>query len=150
MSKKHCRGKPEIVHRVLQIILMFTLVACAKHSSSVQNWNNYQKLNGEEIKIAFSNVRDNAEVQDSLKTTAENQWHADGRFISLWNNQQQSGKVTGRWFVQEDSRCVVIESGIPSMLNQTRCGPIYKRNQQYYTVNDDGSIHGIHSLSELP
>ncbi len=150
MNRKNYPGNAKIVQQIFCLTIAFTLLACASSSSSLQNWAVYQQLSGEEIKLAFNNVRDQAEVQDALVTTAENQWHADGRFISIWNNQQQSGKVTGRWFVQQDTRCVIIETGLPSMTNQTKCGPIFERNEKYYTVNEDGSIHGIHTLSELP
>ncbi|MFK8048380.1 MAG: hypothetical protein AB8B81_08105 [Halioglobus sp.] len=108
------------------------------------------QLTDEEIIRAFSDVRDNAEVQDVAKTRAVNSWYADGRFISRWNNGVDSGEVTGTWRVENDLRCVTISSGLPQRHGQESCGPVYRRGSKYLSVNSDGSIHGIHTLSPLP
>ncbi len=127
----------------------FWLSGCLNHAVPNQIPVNFKPLSGAQIKQAFYDVRDQAQVQDSLNTTANNQWHSDGKFISVWSNSQESGTVTGKWFVTENARCVVIESGLPTMVNQTKCGPIYRHNEKYYTVNEDGSIHGIHTVTKL-
>ena len=137
--------------RVLACIsLSICLLACINTPAPKPIPDGYKQLTGAEIKNAFDNVTDQALVQDSLNTTAENQWYSDGRFISNWTNRKQSGKVTGQWFVRNNIRCVLIKSGLPNMTNQTKCGPIYQHQNKYYTVNQDGSIHGIHTLTKLP
>ena len=108
------------------------------------------QLSNEEIFQAFADVRDDAEVQDVARTRAVNSWYADGRFISRWNNGVDSGEVTGTWRVKNDLRCVTIFAGLPQRLGQESCGAVYRRGSKYLSVNSDGSIHGIHTLSPLP
>ncbi len=132
------------------ILITSALYCCAYNPPNNQNWAGYQRLSGEEILLAFNNVRDDAQVQDAAATIAVNHWHEKGTFVTLWTNQKQSGTVTGQWFVRNDTRCVIIESGLPSFDDEARCGPIYQRDDRYYTVNRDGTVHGIHALSKLP
>lgn len=108
-----------------------------------------QQLTGEEIKRAFSNVRDDAQVQDAAGTSAVNYWHADGRFINRWSNAAARGEVIGRWRVVGDKRCINIQSGLPEREGKEFCSPIYRAGTDYVTINADGSIHGVHTLSPM-
>jgi len=137
------------VRELIGISLSFCLAACINRTLPIQIPNSYKQLTGAEIKNVFDDAADQAQVQDSLNTTAENQWYSDGSFISVWTNRKQSGTVTGQWFVRDNTRCVIIKSGLPSMSNHTKCGPIYQHQNKYYTINPDGSIHGIHTLTKL-
>ena len=107
------------------------------------------RLSTEEIKQAFANVRDEAQVQDSAGTTAVNYWYADGRFVNEWSSQNDSGRVTGRWRAENDQRCILISSGLPDRIGKETCGPVYRRGQIYLSLNPDGSIHGKHRLSPM-
>jgi len=106
-------------------------------------------LTSEEIHKTFSNVKDQAQVQDKAKTRATNLWLDDGQFTSTWRNSQANGIVSGKWYVQESQRCVIIETGLPDLTGKPKCGPIYRQGDSYLTVNPNGSIHGIHQLSPL-
>lgn len=108
------------------------------------------ELSGEEIQQAFSDVRDNAEVQDAAKTRASNDWYADGRFINRWDNGTNSGVVTGTWRIKGNQRCVTVTIGLPGRVGKESCGVISRRGDKYLSYNPDGSIHGIHTLSPLP
>jgi len=108
-----------------------------------------RRLSTEEIRQAFANVHDTARVQNSSGTTAVNQWFADGRLINNWSNSSASGTVTARWYVENGMRCVLIQSGIPAEIGKKKCGPVYQRGMDYFSVNADGSIHGIHRLSPM-
>ena len=80
------------------------------------------RLTTQEIKQAFANVRDTAQVQDSAGTSATNLWFEDGRFINQWSNSNASGTVTGRWYAENEQRCVIIQtpSIIPLFLISSR------------------------------
>ena len=106
-------------------------------------------LTGEEISKTFSNVIDHAQVQDRAKTRATNLWLDNGKFTSEWINHQSDGIVSGKWYVQEDQRCVIIKTGLPELTGRPTCGAIYRQGDRYLSVNTDGSIHGIHHLSPL-
>lgn len=124
------------------------ILACFSFTAQGQMKDAYQ-LSGAEIRAAFDNVRDDAKVADKAGTTAVNYWYADGRFRNAWANGSASGKVVGRWYVQEDLRCVVIDSGLGSSDDKPRCGPIFRRGMTYFSMNPDGSTHGVHTLTPI-
>ena len=86
---------------------------------------------------------------DAVGTTAVNHWYADGTFTSEWSNQETSGKVVGRWRAFANQRCVIIESGLPDHSARERCSPILRRGDNYVSINADGSVHGIHTLTPI-
>ncbi len=107
------------------------------------------RLTTGEIAQVFSGVRDDATVQDAAGTSAVNFWCADGTFTNAWSNGTRSGKVVGRWRAFNDERCVVITSGHPEFEDVERCSPILRTGERYLSVNPDGSIHGVHTLSTI-
>ncbi len=110
---------------------------------------NAVRLSTQEIKLAFANVLDTAEVQDSVGTTAVNRWYDDGRFSNEWSAAHGSGKVTGRWRAFDSQRCIIIESGLADRIGKETCAAVYRHGQTYFSLNPDGSIHGKHTLSPL-
>jgi hypothetical protein len=123
-------------------LIVIGSIACAEPQSSV-------RLTTEEIRQIFSGVRDDAMVQDAAGTSAVNYWCADGTFTNEWSNETGSGQVVGRWRAINDQRCVVIFSGLPDDSDTERCSPILRDGGQYLSVNPDGSIHGVHTLSPI-
>ncbi len=118
-------------------------ITCAELQSGIP-------LSTDEIREAFSGVRDDAIVQDAEGTRAVNYWCADGTFVSEWSNGSVLGRVAGRWWALDDQRCVVIVSGPEELVDTERCGPVLRSGEQYLSVDPDGSIHGIHTLSPMP
>ena len=94
-------------------------------------------------------MRDRASVQDSAGTTAVNAWYSDGSFVNRWQNGEHSGEVRGRWWARDDKRCIVITAGLPEREGVESCSPLYREGERYFSVNPDGSVHGIHQLSPL-
>ena len=142
------------------LYLCFFCLACLATSPSARAETNVPEaasepdasavqLSDEEILQAFANVRDDAIVQDAAGTRAVNRWHADGRFMSRWSNGTDSGEVTGTWRVENDLRCITISTGLPQRVGQESCGPVFRRGSKYLSINSDGSIHGVHTLSPL-
>ena len=107
------------------------------------------RLSTEEIRQVFANVRDDARVQDAAGTTAVNFWYADGSFTNAWSNQHGSGTVQGRWRAQDGKRCIVITAGLPERIGKESCSRVLRRGQEYLSLNPDGSIHGIHTLTPM-
>ena len=129
-------------------VYLVGLVPLAALAQAV-DWREFRRLDTAEITATFAGVRDDALVQDGSGGSAVNHWYADGRFTSEWQAGGETGIVRGRWFARDDKRCVVIESGLPSLEGESRCGPVYTRDGKYYSVNAEGGIHGIHTLSPL-
>jgi hypothetical protein len=139
------------IMKSLRLGLFALLFLVGPNSLSFANdpLNDLRPLTGEEIRKTFRNVKDHAQVQDKAKTRATNLWLDDGQFTSTWRNDRANGIVSGKWYVQEGQRCVIIETGLPDLTGKPRCGAIYRQGDRYFTVNLDGSIHGIHQLSPL-
>ena len=123
-------------------LLVILSTGCTEPESS-------NRLTTEEIRQTFSSVRDDATVQDAKGTRAVNYWCADGTFTNEWSNGTRSGRVIGRWRAINDQRCIVIVSGLREYGNSERCGPIFRDAEQYLSVNPDGSVHGVHTLSPM-
>ncbi|MGC6475687.1 MAG: hypothetical protein ACON41_03515 [Parvibaculales bacterium] len=103
-----------------------------------------------EIKTIFANVRDDAQVQDKKATRAINFWYADGRFENNWSRADANGRVTGRWWAENNQRCIIITQGLPEFEGQKRCSPVYQYGGVYLSVEADGRrVHGVHRLSPI-
>ena len=107
-------------------------------------------LTTEEILEQFSGVRDAAEVQDQAGTLAVNDWYKNGTFVVRWSNHSESGEVTGRWWAENNKRCIEIYTGLPESKGVTSCSLIYRRGDVFLSMEPDGRIHGIHRLTPLP
>lgn len=135
--------------------LCFAGIACSPIHFDNNNISNGSgrpatQLTGEEILQAFANVRDDAVVQDKVGTRAVNYWYADGKFISRWSNERGAGDVSGSWRVQNGLRCTTVRTGIPGRMVEESCGAILRSGSNFISLNADGSIHGVHTLSRIP
>ncbi|MFT5260885.1 MAG: hypothetical protein ACI9LY_002343 [Arenicella sp.] len=111
-------------------------------------WRAYTRLTGDQIVRAFSDVVDQATVVDGAGGMATNHWYKDGRFNSNWQVADKTGQLAGRWYVEKEKRCVVIDTVVIDLqTGQPSCGPIYSKEGKYYSVNPSGSMHGIHVLT---
>ena len=129
--------------------LLIVAMAWPLHARAQEPVAAAEQLSTAAIIQAFNNVRDEAQVQDAAGTSAVNHWYADGRFSNRWRNTAGSGEVTGRWRAADDQRCVTILSGLPAREGKETCSPVYRRGDRYLSLNPDGSIHGIHTLTPL-
>lgn len=131
--------------------LLALVTSCMIAGGPVANAENEHgpALTTAEIRTTFSDARDSATVMDAVGTTAVNHWYADGTFTSEWSNRESSGKVTGRWRAFDNQRCVIIESGLPDHTDRERCSPILRRGDNYVSINADGSIHGVHTVTPI-
>ncbi len=135
-------------------LLLLACAAAAAGSGKAFDWRGYQRLGTEQIRLAFADVRDEANVHDGAGGSAVNHWYRDGRFTSQWQAGGESGLVRGSWYAADDMRCVLIDSGLPDSMagqatSEPRCGPIYRKDGLYYSQNAAGGIHGEHRLSPL-
>jgi len=124
------------------VLLLFSPLASAQPEGAV-------RLSTKAIEQNFSNVCDRAEVQDAAGTLASNAWYADGRLVNQWSNGEASGTVTGHWSAEDGLRCVVILSGLTGAEGKKRCSPVYRAGGDFFSINPDGSVHGIHRLTPM-
>ncbi|PLW69704.1 hypothetical protein [Pseudohalioglobus lutimaris] len=136
-----CRKRPGKNSCVLVFLLLAPLAAAQPE--------NAVRLSTAAIKQRFADVCDKAEVQDAAGTRASNAWYADGSLVNRWSNGERSGTVTGQWYAEDGMRCVVILSGLPGAEGKKRCGPVYRVGADYFSINPDGSVHGIHRLTPM-
>jgi len=132
-----------VLVRSLSLVTLLLLPGCGEQQMRVQ-------LSSDEILAVFSNVQDSAKIQDAVGTTAENFWFSDGRFENHWKNSERSGTVLGTWSTHNNERCVFISSGLPDLVGKEKCGPIYRQGTHYVSLNADGSVHALHTLTPLP
>ena len=137
-----------VTEKLLCLCILLSSLALADPAETLQKTKPVP-LTGKEIRQAFANVRDVAQVQDEARTGAVNTWCANGHFISRWRNDKASGVVTGTWRVKDDLRCITIQTGLVSRAGKESCNPIFRSDKKYYTYNSDGSVHGIHELFAL-
>ena len=116
-------------------------------------WQDYKRLTGSEIRVAFSDVLDRAVVIDGAGGTASNYWYKDGRFRSSWQVGGKAGQLEGFWFVENNQRCVTIDISSTEFgelkASPHRCGPIYSKDGKYFSANKFGRVHGAHVVTEL-
>lgn len=107
-------------------------------------------LNTSEIERLFSDALDLAEVQDEEGTRATNHWYSDGTFTVEWGNELASGEVRGKWWAENDQRCIIIETGVEGREGQVSCSPVFRLGDVILSVEPDGRIHGLHTVTPLP
>ncbi len=129
--------------------LALFLVTLAWETTGAEPLEGAIALNTEEISQAFADVKDQAEVQDVSGTRAVNHWFANGTFTNSWSNATGSGEVVGRWWAEDNKRCVLITDGLPERGGVAECSPIYRHGDTYLSIESDGSIHGVHRLSPI-
>ncbi len=139
-----------ILVSVARSVLFLSIASCSAPDNTAQAddtaYPPREALSGEQILSAFSDVIDQADIQDEAGTTAVNQWHSDGRFVNRWKNAADSGEVIGTWRVVGDQRCVLISAGLEGAIGKEKCSPVFKSGERYMSVNADGSIHAFHTL----
>lgn len=142
-----------LVRCFLGVIVCIALFSCGDNKNisvdTVSAPEVRTALTGQEIAQAFDGVRDKAEIQDAAGTTAVNHWYSDGRFVNHWRNSTNSGEVTGSWRVVGDERCVLISAGLEGAVGKEKCSPVFKVGERYMSVNADGSVHALHTLTPL-
>jgi hypothetical protein len=126
--------------------LLLLLCSC---SSTDIDLTQCERLSGEAIERAFTDVVDTAVVKDLKDGRATNNWYGDGRFTSRWSSQHGGGMVTGTWHVEDDQRCVTVKSGLPDKTAHKTCSPLYRCNDNIISINADGSVHGVHHVEDL-
>ncbi|MCP5089668.1 MAG: hypothetical protein GY949_01960 [Gammaproteobacteria bacterium] len=122
------------------------LTGCA---STDLNLDRCERLSGVQIERTFADVVDTAIVKDVENGRAINHWYSDGRFTSKYSSANGSGTVTGTWFVENNRRCVAIDSGLPDSTGHTTCSPLYRCDDDIVSLNADGNMHGVHRLEDL-
>ena len=101
-------------------------------------------MTSDEIRLVFSGLLEQSQIADAKGTSATNLWRPDGSFVSRWWNDLASSEIHGTWHAKDNQRCVSSGS-----LDQDSCYTIFEFEEQYFSINPDGSVHGAHKPSAL-
>lgn len=125
---------------------LYILGACATVGNTIPE--DAVPLSTEEITTTFSGVTEKYTGRDNTAVTATGTFGEAGEFAASWSAGNQKGDVTGEWYAEDGKRCLKTVSSDGGSTD-IECHTIYKTGDVYTSVNDDGSIHGIHSLTPL-
>ena len=109
------------------------------------------RLRTSEILETFSDTLDRGVVQNEKGISAETRWLSSGRFETRWwreaGEAPKINVVSGRWKAENNERCVLFEG---TSEGEWQCNPLYQHTDgSFVSLNDDGSVHGIHYLLPL-
>jgi len=105
-------------------------------------------LSTEEIAATFSGVTEKYKGRDNPGVSAVGKFREGGEFSASWSAGNQSGNVEGEWYAEDGKRCLNTVSS-ETGTTDVECHSIYKSGDVYMSMNDDGSIHGIHALTPM-
>ncbi len=134
---------------LVSLPLLVSMYGCAAASKTTIP-EGAAPLSTEEIITTFSGVKESYVSKDNprAKVTATAIWGVDGEFESSWKAGTHKGEVTGEWYAENGKRCIKNDKPNEDGTD-LECHSIYKTGDVYASVNDDGSVHGIHTLTPL-
>ncbi len=104
------------------------------------------KLTNPQIETLFTNAQEKYVSRDrSSEITAVAAWGGDQSFSADWESGSDSGTLTGRWYIENDMRCVEFDQDLKV---NPECVSIYRTDGGYTSFWPDGSIHGLHTVSK--
>jgi len=135
----------------MKLFLVFTFLlvsvyGCATSKNALPK--NAVLLNTKEITDTFSGVKETYQGIDNPAVTSIATWRKNGDFEASWVSGRRKGDVIGNWYAENGKRCISCSNpydGGPGL----ECHAIYKTGDVYTSVNDDGTVHGIHPLTPL-
>ena len=108
-----------------------------------------ETLTTQEIIATFSDTLDQADVIDAPGTRAETHWDSSGTFHTRWWSKAHKGEAKGQWTARNNERCTRMTSITAAA--EWRCAQVLLLpSGQYLSLNPDGSVHGVHTLSKGP
>lgn len=109
-----------------------------------------ERLATDQIAAAFQNVKEDYVGKDSPDVTATAVWGTDSSFAASWQSSNDSGEVSGTWYVENNMRCIQFDEA-PGSYPNPECLSLYTSSapNTYTSVWPDGRVHGVHTLSPL-
>jgi len=132
--------------RLVTTISLFILYGCSVVGETIPD--DAIPLTTEEIVTAFSGVSESYSGRDNTEVTATATFTRSGEYEASWSAGNQKGEAIGEWYAENGKRCLK-ENKADSGSTNIECRAIYKTGDVYTSVNDDGSVHGIHTLTPL-
>lgn len=126
--------------------LLFSVYGCAAVGKTVPE--DAVPLSTEVIITTFSGVKESYIGKDNPAVTATANFGENGEFEASWKAGKHKGDVSGEWYAENGKRCLKNEKPNQGGTN-LECHAIYKTGNVYTSVNEDGSVHGIHLLTPL-
>ena len=144
---------------VTSTVIAMVLTTSTIPNTSFAHSEKYQKVNlakavrlsTSEILEAFSDTLDRGAVQSSSGISAETRWLSSGRFETRWwqgiGEAPKINVVSGRWKAENNERCVLFNG---TSDGEWQCTPVFRRaDGAIISLNEDGSVHGVHHLLPL-
>jgi len=126
--------------------LVFVINGCASGGGTIPE--GAAPLSTEEIAETFSGVQESYRSRDNPAVSAKGTFREGGEFEGTWRAGSQSGQVVGEWYAEDGKRC--LSTTAPGGGNaDLECHQFYRTGAVLTSVNDDGSVHGIHTLQPL-
>lgn len=131
---------------LVSVPLLFSLYGCAAVSTTVPE--DAVALSTEEINSTFSGVKESYVGKDDTAVSATATFGEDGAYEGSWKAGKHNGKVSGEWYAEDGKRCLKDEKPDGGGTH-LECHAIYKTGDVYTSVNEDGTVHGVHTLTPL-
>jgi len=130
---------------IIFAIVLFSLHGCASVGNKIPV--GAVPLTTDEITTTFSGTKESYVGKDNPSVTANATFGVGGEYEASWAAGNQKGTAKGEWYAEDGKRCLKEnKSGEEVSLE---CHIFYKTGSVYTSVNEDGSIHGIHTLTPL-
>ena len=133
-------------NNILALLALFTMYGCASVESKIPD--DAISLTTEEITTTFSGVSESYVGKDNPAVTATATFGKAGEYEASWVAGNQNGKSSGEWYADNGKRCLKENKPDKGGVS-VECHTFYKTGNLYTSVNDDGSVHGVHTLSPL-
>lgn len=140
-------------------IIAMSLTLSAIPNTSIADSEKHQEadfaqavqLSTSEIVETFSDTLDRGAVHSKSGISAETQWLSSGHFETRWWREigptPKINVVSGRWKAENNERCVLLQG---TSEGEWQCTPVFERaDGVIISLNEDGSVHGIHQIVPL-
>lgn len=131
---------------ILFVLALFSIHGCASVGNKIPE--DAVPLTTEEITTTFSGMKESYVGRDNPGVTATANFGDGGEYKASWAAGNQKGNATGEWYAEDGKRCLKENKPSEGGMN-LECRIFYKTGDVYTSVNEDGSVHGIHTLKPL-
>lgn len=130
---------------ILFAMVLLSIHGCASVGNSIPE--GAVPLTTEEITRTFSGTMESYVGKDNPGVSATATFGAGGEYEASWAAGNQKGNSNGEWYAEDGKRC--LKENKPDEGMSLECHIFYKTGSVYTSVNEDGSVHGVHTLKSL-
>ncbi len=130
---------------ILLALALFAIQGCATVGHKIPE--GAVPLTTEEITTTFSGIKESYVGKDKPGVSATAIFGAEGEYEASWAAGNRRGNAKGEWYAENGKRC--LKENKAGQGSSLECHVFYKTGSAYTSVNEDGSVHGIHTLKPL-